>query len=163
LVLKLLTFGFEEFTDMVGKYRLFFIANIVSASVIICYTNLRNSPFWFVLLLNCIIAISISGRMTATMALISTVPAPEDRGSFNSVTVSIQQLAGAIAAWVAGLVIVQSPTGVIRNMNILGWIVVVALIFSVVMMARVNNQIKTADTSKLMAAHMEHEGQETEK
>jgi predicted MFS family arabinose efflux permease len=152
-----------HFADVVGKYRLFFIANIVSASVIICYTNLRNSPFWFVLLLNCIIAISISGRMTATMALISTVPAPEDRGSFNSVTVSIQQLAGAIAAWVAGLVIVQSPTGVIRNMNILGWIVVVALIFSVVMMARVNNQIKTADTSKLMAAHMEHEGQETEK
>jgi predicted MFS family arabinose efflux permease len=122
-----------------GKYRLFFIASIVSAGVIIWYTGLGSSPLWLVLLLNCLMAITNSGRMSATMALISAVPAPQDRGSYNSLSSSMQQLAGAIAAWVAGLVIVQSSTGQIFNINILGWVVVMATILTIVLMDRVNN------------------------
>jgi predicted MFS family arabinose efflux permease len=128
-----------RFADLFGKYRLFFIASIVSAGVIIWYTGLGSSPLWLVLLLNCLMAITNSGRMSATMALISAVPAPQDRGSYNSLSSSMQQLAGAIAAWVAGLVIVQSSTGQIFNINILGWVVVMATILTIVLMDRVNN------------------------
>ena len=46
-----------------------------------------------------------------------------DRGAYMAINASLQQLAGGIASGVAGLIVVQSPSGKLERYGLLGWVV----------------------------------------
>ena len=129
-------------SDSIGKYKMFTISTLFCSAIVLWYTGFGLTPLWLVILANALLFITISGRMVSAMALTSAIPAPADRGAYMSVNSSMQQMAGGVAAWVAGLIIVQTSTGKIEHYNRLGWVVVVAMLLTLVLMYNVNRMIR---------------------
>src|SRR5690606_33437005 len=96
-----------RFSDRIDKYRLFLIASIWLMAMSIWYTNLSVTPLWAAIVLNVLLMVGVTSRMVPSSALMSAVPDLQDRGAYMSVNASLQQLAGGIAAALAGKIVVQ--------------------------------------------------------
>jgi len=63
------------------------------------------------------------------------------RGSFMSVNSSLQQAAGGVGAAVAGLIVVQTASGTLEHYDILGYVVVAAMLVVVVMLRGIDRMV----------------------
>ncbi len=138
-----------KFSDVIGKYRMFVIGSVLGIVIVLIYCNLGITPLWQVILLNVILFIAISSRMISSSALMTAVPEPKDRGAFMSVNSSVQQLSGGIASAVAGLIVTQTDSGVLKHYDTLGNVVVGAMVITMGMMYLINNQVKRSDTNRV--------------
>ena len=129
-------------SDSAGKFRMFAVASVLGFAWVVWFTGLGVVPLWLVIVANCAFALVIATRMATTMALISAVPAPADRGAYMAVSSSAQQLAGGLSAWVAGLIVRASPSGAIENYQLLGFIVACVMVFTLSQMFRLNRVIQ---------------------
>ena len=129
-------------SDVVGKFRMFVIGSAISITIIGIYTSLGLSPFWLVIMLNVILFVGISARMIPAQALLSGVPAPQDRGAFMSINSSIQQLSGGISAMFAGMIVYQSKDGYLHNYPLLGLVVIISMVVAVFLMRMLDRMIK---------------------
>jgi len=129
-------------SDVVGKFRMFVIGSAISITIIGIYTSLGLSPFWLVIMLNVILFVGISARMIPAQALLSGVPAPQDRGAFMSINSSIQQLSGGISAMFAGMIVYQSKDGYLHNYPLLGLVVIISMLVAVFLMRMLDRMIK---------------------
>ena len=102
--------------------------------VVAYYCSLGTTPLWIVLVLNIIMFAGVSSRIITSSALITAVPAPQDRGSFMSVNSSVQQISGGIASFIAGKIVAETADGKLENYDTLGYVVVGAMIITVIMM-----------------------------
>ena len=134
-----------RFSDSFGKYRTLMLATLAGCVMVGWYTGLGRSPLWLVIVANCLMFVTISGRQVCTMALISAVPALPDRGAYMSISSSMQQLAGGVSSFVAGLIVVQTPSGRLDHYHALGWVVVSAMLLTLAMMSNVNRLAHHAD------------------
>lgn len=129
-------------SDGWGKYRMFFAGSVFMMVIVIIYCNLGPTPLWMVVALNVIMFAGISARMISSQALLSAIPEPSDRGAFMSINASVQQISGGIAAYVAGLIVVQtSPTSELLHYDILGYVVAVSIMITIGMMWFVNRRV----------------------
>ncbi|MFZ4861406.1 MFS transporter [Sphingobacterium sp. Mn56C] len=132
-----------KISDSVSKLRLFSIAAIWLSVVCIIYTNLSATPFYLVLLTNVCMMIGILSRSVPASALTSAVPDAADRGAFMSVNASLQQIAGGIAAVIAGLIVhQQDKNSPLEHYNIVGYVLVVVTLLSIYFMARVDHIVR---------------------
>jgi predicted MFS family arabinose efflux permease len=131
-----------KLSDSLGKYKLFVIGSFMSMLMVLIYTNLDETPLWIVITLNVILFIGISSRMISGSALMTAVPEQKDRGAFMSINSSIQQISGGIAAGVAGLIVVQSESGILKHYNLLGYVVVTSMLITIGLMYILNDQLK---------------------
>lgn len=131
-------------SDRVGKYRTFCYASVVGIAVVIYYTHLSQAPFWLLIVVSIILFATISGRIVAASALNSAVPAPPDRGAYMSISSSLQQLAGGVAAMLAGLIVVQTAEGPLEHYPLLGWVVSGAMLVAMLLMYRVHRLVTAA-------------------
>ncbi len=131
-------------SDSIGKFRMFILASFTGSVWIIWYTGLATTPLWMVIAANCLFALIISGRMSSTMTLITAIPDPHDRGAYMSMSSSMQQLAGGISSFIAGLIVTEKPSGQIGNYDILGWIVVFIMVLTIMQLYSVNRVIQTS-------------------
>jgi hypothetical protein len=114
----------------------------------IWYTGLEHASFAFIVSLNVIMFIGISGRMVASFALNSALPGLPDRGAYMAISSSLQQLSGGIAAWVAGLVVRQAnPTAPLENYATLGFIAAGLSLVSVALMYNVQRLVTQTSTA----------------
>jgi len=90
------------------------------------------------ILISVVMFATITGRMSAAGALTSAVPAPQDRGAYMSISSSLQQLAGGIAAGLAGLLVHQSASGHMEHYPRIGLAVSVATAVTMLLMYRVH-------------------------
>ena len=81
-------------------------------------------------------------RVSAS-ALTSAVPSPEDRGAYMSVNSALQQISGGVAAWVAGLIVLQRPDGVLQPYQMLGWTVALAILITLPLMYNVHRVVRS--------------------
>lgn len=125
-------------SDRIGKYRMLVISTLLCCAVVAWYTRFGISPLWLVILANCLMFLTISARMTSSMALTSAVPELSDRGAYMAISSSMQQMAGGVAAWVAGLIVVQTPGGLLEHYDTLGWVVIGAMLLTMALMYNVN-------------------------
>lgn len=133
-----------KLSDKINKYTLFVIASIWMIVVILIYTNLTPVPFWFVLMMNILMMIGIMARMVPSMALVSALPELHDRGAFMSINSSLQQMAGGIAAAIGGMIVVQKDNySPIENYDILGYVIVVIVVFCAIMLRRVSKIVES--------------------
>ncbi|MEI9939230.1 MAG: MFS transporter [Pseudomonadota bacterium] len=129
-------------SDSFGKYRTFAASSAVGTVLVVLYTGLTAANLGLVLGLNVALFLCISARMVAASALTSALPAPADRGAYMSISSSLQQLAGGVAGWVAGLLIHQAkPTSPLENYARLGWIVAAAMVIATGLMFNVSRLI----------------------
>ena len=84
----------------------------------------------------------IMSRMVPATALNTSVPEPKDRGAYMSVTASLQQVSGGLAAVGAGLVVTQAgPHSPLAHYNWLGYIACVVFVVCLLLVYRVSRLV----------------------
>jgi predicted MFS family arabinose efflux permease len=135
-----------KLSDTLGKYIIFSAGSILSMVLVVIYCNLGLTPLWMVILLNVAMFIGISSRIISSSALMTAVPEPMDRGAFMSINASVQQISGGFASVIAGMIVVQTESGALLHYDTLGYVVVGAMIITVVMMYFINEQVSRKAT-----------------
>jgi predicted MFS family arabinose efflux permease len=128
-------------SDRVGKYPVFVGGTLLGVVMVLIYTRFGVTPLWIVIVANMILFVGITSRMISASALISAVPAPADRGAFMSVNASTQQIAGGLASFAAGLIVVEASDGRLLRYDILGDVVVVGMLITVFMLRYINRVV----------------------
>ncbi len=128
-------------SDRFGKYLTFCVASTIVIAVVLYYTGLENAPFWKMILISVVMFACVTGRMTSAGALTSAIPAPADRGAYMSISSSLQQLSGGIAAFLAGLLVHQDATGHLEHYPRIGIAVSIATVVTIVLMYRVHRLV----------------------
>ncbi|MEK6510812.1 MFS transporter [Myroides odoratimimus] len=130
-------------SDRVSKFKLFAFASIWLMIVSVVYTNFSQIPFALVVGTNILMMIGIMSRMVPSSALNSAVPNTADRGAYMSITSSLQQISGGIAAAIAGLIVYQEhDNSPLVNYNIVAYVLVVVSTISIILMSRVNKLVR---------------------
>ncbi|MFX6040689.1 hypothetical protein ABTE96_22205, partial [Acinetobacter baumannii] len=75
-------------------------------------------------LVNAVLFLGIFSRMIPFQALVSSVPATTQRGSFNAISASIQQLSGGVASIVAGHIVTLGADGRLQHFDVVGYVIV---------------------------------------
>lgn len=135
-------------SDHVGKYRTFCYASGGAILIVLYYTTLSDAPLWQMILISVVMFSTITGRMTSAGALTSAVPAPLDRGAYMSISSSLQQLAGGVASFLAGLIVYQGPTGRIEHYPRLGLVVATTTLLAIWLMYRVHRLVPEPTTGR---------------
>jgi predicted MFS family arabinose efflux permease len=132
-----------KLSDKVDKVKIFTAAAIWMMVIVVIYTNLGPIPFPLIMMMNILMMMGIMSRIVPAMALVSSLPKMQDRGAFMSISASLQQFAGGIAAAVGGMIVVQkTKTSPLENYDILGYVIVVIIIFNIIQIFQVSNLIK---------------------
>lgn len=134
-------------SDKIGRFPIFVIGSLLTIVMVLIYTNLGPTPLFVLILINVVMFTGISSRMIASSALLSVVPDMQDRGAFMSINSSVQQISGGIGAFVAGLIVVETPSHKIMHFDTVGYVVVVTSLVTIFMMYLLNNMVK-----RIMAA-----------
>lgn len=131
-----------KLADAVGRYPVFCIGSLISATVVVIYANMGPTSLWVLIIINTIMFAGITSRMIASQALMSMIPQPADRGAFMAINSSTQYFAGGIAVSIAGLIVVQkTKTSPIEHFDTLSYVVVVTMAITVLMMFFINRQV----------------------
>ena len=132
-----------KLSDKIDKYKIFAAASIWTVIMVAVYTNLSETPFWIVAIINVLMMMGVMSRMVPSTALVSSIPAPQDRGAFMSINSSLQQISGGIAAAFAGTIVVQKDNfSPLEHYNTLGYIIIGISLLSIVLLGRVNQHLK---------------------
>jgi MFS family permease len=85
----------------------------------------------------------IMSRMIPATALVTSIPEMSDRGAFMSVNSSLQQIAGGLAAMLAGFIVVQpTKASPLEHYNTLGYVVVGVSLLCIFLLWRVKQVVK---------------------
>ncbi|HEX2860987.1 MAG TPA: hypothetical protein VHN79_05080, partial [Lacunisphaera sp.] len=97
---------------------------------------------WHMIIVSVVMFAAVTGRMASAGALMSAVPAAPDRGAFMSISASLQQMAGGIASFLAGLLVYQGPSGRIEHYPRIGVVVSGATVLTILLMYRVHRLVR---------------------
>jgi len=131
-----------KLSDTIGRFRLFAIGSIVSIAMVAIYTRLGVTPLWVCIVLNIILFAGINARMISSSTLISAIPSLPDRGAFMSINSSIQQISGGVASFVAGLIVIQAPSGLLERYDVLGYVVIGSMVIATGMIYWLDNFVR---------------------
>ncbi|RYZ50241.1 MAG: MFS transporter [Proteobacteria bacterium] len=132
-------------SDRIGKFPMFLVGCAIAIISVIVYTRMPIIGLYAVMIVSMIMFVGISARMISSSALMSALPDAADRGSYMSVSSSVQQISGGIAAALAGLIIVQNPDGSLGRMDILGDVIVGSTVVTAIMMTFIYRFLKKRD------------------
>ncbi len=110
--------------DRVGKYPVFVGGSVISIVMVLIYTHLPPVSLAVLIVVNVLLFTGIFSRMIPFQAMITSVPEPTKRGSFNAINASLQQVAGGAAALVAGHLVTLAPDGKLQHFASIGYVVV---------------------------------------
>jgi predicted MFS family arabinose efflux permease len=130
-----------KLSDKLGKYKMFCIGSSLGIAVVLVYCNLGLTPLAWVIVINIILFTAVTARMIASQSLMSGIPDMPDRGAFMAVNNSVAQFAGGVAASIAGLIVVQTPSGGIEHYDILGWVVAGAMAATIALMYPIHKMV----------------------
>lgn len=125
--------------DYFGKHYVLTYSVILSTVSIFLITHLAVSPVWVILLVSSSFFIFMSGRIVPTMALITSTVRPENRAGFLAVSSSVQQFTSALAAWIAGIIIVQNGNGELLRYSVVGYLGIASSIIAIFVAWRVRS------------------------
>jgi predicted MFS family arabinose efflux permease len=132
-----------KLSDKIDKFKIFAYGSLWGLLMVVIYTHLGVFPLWGIIGINVLMFMGIMSRMIPATALVSAIPDMKDRGAFMSVNASLQQMAGGVAAVLAGMVVIQpSKTSPLENYDILGYIVGATMLLCIFLVYRVSKLIK---------------------
>ncbi|KAF1034254.1 MAG: Purine efflux pump PbuE [Herbaspirillum frisingense] len=146
LVTGLCTIGFGPLigraSDKVGKFRVFMFGACLSIVMVLVYTHLGPVTVPVIIVINAVLFLGIFSRMIPFQALVSSVPGPTQRGSFNAISASIQQLSGGVASIIAGHIVTLGTDGKLANFDIVGFVIVGTTLAASVLVWRLNRDVQ---------------------
>jgi len=130
-------------SDRMNKFKLFTIASVWMVIMVLIYTRLPVIPLWLIIIFNVSMMTGIMSRMVPATTMTSAIPVPQDRGAFMSVNSSLQQIAGGVASFLAGLIVVQ-PTNFspLEHYDTLGMVTSSITVLCIFMMYRVKKLLE---------------------
>ncbi len=128
-------------SDRFGKFNVFFFGCVVTVVMVIIFTHLGRTPLWLLVSVLVILQIGIFSRMISASALMSALPAPADRGAYMSISSSLQQMAGGVAAVLSGMIVVEGGDGVLAHFDHVGYVLVGTTLLTLSMMFFINRRI----------------------
>ncbi len=135
-------------SDRLGKFKVFSFGSVVTIILVVFYTHMEISPLWLVVTVNSVLFVGIFSRMIPSQALMSVIPTPASRGAFMAISSSLQQVAGGVAAVIAGAVVTERPGGYLEHFDTLGYILVGTTTFTWIMMYSINAMINKSSQPK---------------
>lgn len=128
----LASYAFGRLSDRFGKRIVFVVSCFYSVIPIFLITNMAPHPEWVLLMISSSFFIAMSGRMVPAVAMTSAATPPSERGSFMSFSQATQNLAAALAAVLAGAIVIKNETGYLERY---AWVGYFAIAFTVVAVA----------------------------
>jgi predicted MFS family arabinose efflux permease len=129
--------------DTYGKFRVFLFGTVLSIVMVLVYTHLGRIPLAALVVVNSLMFVGIFSRMIPFQALSSTVPVQTQRGSYNAISASIQQLAGGVASVVSGHIVSQGADGKLQHFDTVGYVVVATSLLAVALVWRLQRGMST--------------------
>ncbi len=111
-------------SDKYDKYKVFFTGSVIAIIMVNIYVNLPVVSLVTLMIVNVFLFMGIMSRIVPATTLNSAIPDMADRGAFMSVCAALQQMAGGIGAFAAGLIVHQkTSSSPLENYHILGIVV----------------------------------------
>jgi predicted MFS family arabinose efflux permease len=133
-----------KLSDKVSKFKLFAAGSVLSIVMVLIYTHLTPIPLWQIVLINMVLFMGIMSRMIPATTLNTAIPEMQDRGAYMSITSSLQQIAGGIAAVCAGYIVHQkTKISPLENYDILGYVIAAVTLCTVFLIWRVNKLVQS--------------------
>jgi predicted MFS family arabinose efflux permease len=133
--------------DAIGKFRVFIFGTALSIVMVLIYTHLGPITLPVIIAINAVMFVGIFSRMIPYQALASSLPAQTQRGSFNAISASIQQLSGGLASVVAGHIVTLGPDGRLQHFEVIGYVVVATALVALALVWRVNKGLQARGTA----------------
>jgi len=114
---------------------------ILSVIMVIIYTHLGQVSLVKFMAINAIMFIGITSRIIPAQALMSAVPAPLSRGSFMSISSSIQQISGGLGSVLAGMIISVNAEGRIEHFDTVGYLIAASTLITAYQMYGIHKKI----------------------
>ncbi|HEX7983143.1 MAG TPA: MFS transporter [Duganella sp.] len=130
--------------DARGKWPVFVFGSLLSMVVVLVYTHLGPIPLEVLVAINAIMFVGIFSRMIPFQAMAASVPPATQRGAFNAISASIQQLSGGVASVVAGHIVTQAPDGKLQHFNVIGYVVVATSLLALALVWRLQRGMASA-------------------
>jgi predicted MFS family arabinose efflux permease len=130
-----------KLSDQVGKFKVFVWGSLITMAMVAIYTPLGVTPVWVIIAISVVMFAGVSSRMISSSALVSAIPAPEDRGAFMSINSSVQQISGGIASAIAGMIVTQKPGGPLEGYPLLGYVVISSIFVTIGMMFWIDKHV----------------------
>jgi predicted MFS family arabinose efflux permease len=128
--------------DAFGTLRVFFAGTLLTILMVLIYTHLGPTSLPMVIVVNVALFLGIFSRMIPFQALMSQIPAPNQRGSFNAINASIQQLSGGLASLVAGHIVQVAADGKILHYDVAGYVVIATSLLTAFLLWRLQQGIR---------------------
>lgn len=128
-------------SDRLGKFKVFAFGCALTICMVLIYTHLHTTPLWMLCVVMVLLQVGIFSRIISSSALLSALPQAADRGSYMSISSSLQQVAGGVASVVAGLIVTERPDGSLLHFDILGYLLVCTTLISLTLMYLVDRKI----------------------
>jgi len=128
--------------DAVGRLPVFLTGTSMMIVLVLVYTHLGVTSLPVVIVINVIMFLGIFSRMVPFQALMSQVPSVTQRGSFNAIGASLQQLSGGLASVIAGHIVVLGADGKLEHYDVAGYIVVASSLLSAFMVWHLNRSLR---------------------
>lgn len=137
-------------SDKFDKFKIFTVGSVWAIIMVLIYTNIGPIPLWQVIVLNMLLFMGIMSRMVPSTILVTAIPEMKDRGAFMSINASLQQMAGGLAAVIAGFIVnQQTKTSPIENYNVLGYVVASVVVVCIYFLRRVSELAKKKTEKKV--------------
>ena len=110
-------------SDRLGPLPVFYTGSAITIATVLYYTRLGPSSLLLLIVINVVMFVGIFSRMIPWQVMASSLPAPEQRGSFSSINSALQQLAGGLASLIAGHLVHFGADGRLENFERVGYVV----------------------------------------
>ena len=128
-------------SDTVGAFRMFCVGTAISLVMVAIYTNLGPTPLPLVILFKVLMFVGIFSRMIPSQTMMSVIPEAKNRGSFMSVSSSLQQIAGGFASVIAGFIVSANDDGSLVHFNTLGYVMMGTALVALGMMYIIHRMV----------------------
>jgi len=128
-------------SDAIGKFPTFVFGTAMSIVMVLIYTHLGRTTLFVAIVVNVLMFVGIFSRMIPSQALMSAIPAAHQRGSFSSISASVQQLSGGLGSVLAAAIIMENADGSLSHFDRIGYVVVATSLVALTAMYFVQRQI----------------------
>jgi predicted MFS family arabinose efflux permease len=131
-----------KLVDRIGRMKVFLMGSATTVVMVLVYTNLGPVSLPLVVMVNVLMFFGIFSRMIPYQAMSASVPELHMRGSFNAIGASIQQLAGGLAAVIAGHLVSVGADGKLVGFERVGLVLVATTFVGVFLVSQVDKEIR---------------------
>jgi predicted MFS family arabinose efflux permease len=111
-----------KLADKLGKFQVLTVGILLSSMMVLVVTNLPAVPLYVALIFTTLFFIFTGARIIPAQAITTSLVPPQQRGSYMSILSSLQQLAMAFAALVAGFIIDKDTAGHFLHYSYIGYL-----------------------------------------